>query len=126
MQLENYRALISAIDTGSISAAAETLSYTPSGVSRMIAALEREFGFALLHRGKSGVTPTAECVTMLPLLRKLCFPDRRFRRRYTSICRSASARFDSVFPGPLPAPLQRKPVFLLGGCSGTREDYASG
>ncbi len=60
------------------------------------------------------------------LLRKLCFPDRRFRRRYTSICRSASARFDSVFPGPLPAPLQRKPVFLLGGCSGAREDYASG
>ena len=59
-------------------------------------------------------------------LRKLCFPDRRFRRRYTSICRSASARFDSVFPGPLPAPLQRKPVFLLGGCSGAREDYASG
>lgn len=30
------------------------------------------------------------------------------------------------FPGPLPAPLQRKPVFLLGGCSGAREDYASG
>ena len=60
------------------------------------------------------------------LVRKLCFQDRRFRRRYTSICRSASARFDSVFPGPLPAPLQRKPVFLLGGCSGAREDYASG
>ena len=73
MQLENYRALISAIDTGSISAAAEALSYTPSGVSRMIAALEREFGFALLRRGKGGVTPTAECRSMLPLLRKLCF-----------------------------------------------------
>ena len=73
MQLENYRALISAIDTGSISAAAETLSYTPSGVSRMIAALERELGFALLRRGKSGVTPTGECEELLPLLRKLCF-----------------------------------------------------
>ena len=61
-----------------------------------------------------------------PPHRAVFFLHRRFRRRYTSICRSASARFDSVFPGPLPASLQRKPVSLLGGCSGAREDYASG
>ena len=42
MELDRYRALVCAIETGSLSAAAETLQYTPSGVSRMVAALEDE------------------------------------------------------------------------------------
>lgn len=45
MELDRYRALVCAIETGSLSAAAEALQYTPSGVSRMVAALEEETAF---------------------------------------------------------------------------------
>ena len=58
MELDRYRALVCAIETGSLSAAAEALQYTPSGVSRMVAALEEETGVPLLLREHSGVRPT--------------------------------------------------------------------
>ena len=39
MDTEKCRALLCTIETGRLSAAAEQLGYTPSGVSRMMAAL---------------------------------------------------------------------------------------
>lgn len=66
MELDRYRALVCAIETGSLSAAAEALQYTPSGVSRMVAALEEETGVPLLLREHSGVRPTKECEKLLP------------------------------------------------------------
>lgn len=59
------------METGSLSAAAEALQYTPSGISRMIAALEEETGFALLLRQRSGVRLTPEGERMLPAIRAL-------------------------------------------------------
>lgn len=73
MELEKYRALICAIETGSLSAAAEKLGYTPSGISRMMAALEEENGFPLLLRQRDGVRPTRDCETLLPSIRKALF-----------------------------------------------------
>jgi DNA-binding transcriptional LysR family regulator len=43
---------------GSIAAAAEALSFTPSAVSQQLAQLERESGVALLHRGPRSVRLT--------------------------------------------------------------------
>ena len=71
MELERYRALVCAVETGSLTAAAERLRYTPSGVSRMVAALEEENGFPLLLRQRSGVRPTADCLRLLPLIREM-------------------------------------------------------
>lgn len=71
MELDRYRALVCAIEAGSLSAAAERLQYTPSGVSRMIAALEEEHGFPLLLRDRSGVRPTDACKALLPSIRDL-------------------------------------------------------
>ena len=68
MELDRYRALVCAIETGSLSAAAEALQYTPSGVSRMVAALEEETGVPLLLREHSGVRPTKECEKLLHVL----------------------------------------------------------
>ena len=70
MELDRYRALVCAIETGSLSAAAEALQYTPSGVSRMVAALEEETGVPLLLREHSGVRPTKECEKLLPAIRE--------------------------------------------------------
>ncbi len=51
MESEKCRALLCAIEKGSITGAAETMGYTISGISRMLASLESEVGFLLLRRG---------------------------------------------------------------------------
>lgn len=71
MESEKCRVLLCAIDKGSITAAAEAMGYTISGVSRMMAALENEIGFPLLRRGREGVAPTNECLRLLPSLREM-------------------------------------------------------
>lgn len=71
MDTEKCRALICAIDEGSLTRAAEKLGYTISGISRMMAALEAELGFELLLRSRSGVAPTRECERLLPHFREL-------------------------------------------------------
>jgi DNA-binding transcriptional LysR family regulator len=50
---------------GSISAAAETLSYTQSAISQQIAALESETGLTLLERHPRGVSLTAAGQTLV-------------------------------------------------------------
>ncbi|MFC0626331.1 LysR family transcriptional regulator [Kribbella deserti] len=47
------------VTSGSVTAAATHLGYTPSAISQQIAALEREAGIALLERVGRGVQPTA-------------------------------------------------------------------
>ena len=52
-------ALLTAIDLGNLTRAAEQLGYTQSGLSYIIKSVEAEFGFPLLIRSRSGVRPTA-------------------------------------------------------------------
>lgn len=73
MELERWRALLCVIEEGSLSAAAERLHYTASGISRMMAALENEAGFPLLYRRHEGVIPTPECLKLLPSVREFLF-----------------------------------------------------
>ena len=71
METVKCKALLTAIDLGSMTAAAESLGYTQSGITRMISSLEDEIGFQLLSRGKAGVKLTANGRIMLPAIRKL-------------------------------------------------------
>ena len=71
MDTEKCAALLCVLESGSITAAAEKLGYTVSGISRMMAALEAESGFPLLLRSKTGVVPTEDCRHMLPTLQEL-------------------------------------------------------
>ena len=71
MSLQKYQAFLSAVDHGSISAAATALGYTQSAVSRMIADLEQEWAVQLLHRSRSGTTLTAEGIQLLPMIRSI-------------------------------------------------------
>lgn len=52
--------LVTAIDRGGLTAAAERLDLTPSAVSKAITRLERRLGVKLLERSTRRVTPTAE------------------------------------------------------------------
>ena len=47
------------VSSGSVTAAAAHLGYTPSAISQQVAALEKEAGIALLERVGRGVQPTA-------------------------------------------------------------------
>lgn len=71
MSLQKYRALVAAVETGSISRAAEQLGYTQSAVSRMIADLEDQWGMEVLSRGKGGVQLTSSGQQLLPVLRAI-------------------------------------------------------
>lgn len=71
MSLQKYQAFLAAVDHGSISAAAASLGYTQSAVSRMIADLEQEWAVQLLHRNRSGITLTAEGIQLLPVIRSI-------------------------------------------------------
>ena len=73
MDLERFEALLTVIDSGSLSAAAEQLGYTPSGISRLMASIETELGFSLFYRGKNGITPTRECKMVLPSVRSFVY-----------------------------------------------------
>lgn len=75
MDTARYKAFVASVDAGSFSAAAEKINYSPSGVSQLVNALEKEFGFTLLSRGKHGVRLTAEGRKILPLARSLVQKD---------------------------------------------------
>ena len=72
MNLQKYLAFVKTVEYGSFTKAAEMLHYSQSGISRMIADLEKEWGMALLERGKNGVKPTSDGLTLLPYAQNLC------------------------------------------------------
>lgn len=80
MDTERWKLLLTAIDKGSLCAAGEEMDYTVSGVSRSVAALEKEIGFPLLYRSKQGVLPTEECNAILPAVREMLYAEQKIRQ----------------------------------------------
>lgn len=70
MDSEKCNVLLTVIDEGSLSKAAEKLGYTVSGVSRSITALEDECGFRLVFRDRHGVELSSEGKQLLPVFRE--------------------------------------------------------
>ena len=85
MDTEKCAALLCALEEGTLARAADRLGYTPSGISRMIAALEEDVGFPLLYRGRSGVSATGECETLLPALRQMVYQAESCRQTAASL-----------------------------------------
>ncbi|MBR5429738.1 MAG: LysR family transcriptional regulator [Firmicutes bacterium] len=69
MEPSRCRTFLAAAEHGSFAKAAAELNYTPSGVSQLIAALEKELGFPLFARRRKGVALTEEGKQMLPAIR---------------------------------------------------------
>jgi DNA-binding transcriptional LysR family regulator len=59
LDVRRLRVLRTVVDTGSVTAAAARLSYTPSAISQQLSTLERETGLALVERQGRGLRPTA-------------------------------------------------------------------
>lgn len=80
MDIVKCNALLAAIESGSISAAAEQLGYTASGINRMINSIEEEFGFAVLVRTNKGVSVTKDGERILPALYQMKSCDEQIRQ----------------------------------------------
>lgn len=69
METARLRAFVETVEKGSVKAAADSLGYTPSAISQLITALEKELGITLFTRSQKGMKPTTEGREMLPLVR---------------------------------------------------------
>jgi len=69
MSLVKYEILNKVAEVASFTKAAEALGLTQSAVSHAVSSLEKDFGFALIHRSRAGVTLTSEGDTMLRAMR---------------------------------------------------------
>ena len=106
MDVDKCRALLCALEKGNLSDAADELGYTPSGMSRMMAALEKEVGLPLLVRSRSGVAPTRACEALLPALRELARAGERLQTEAAALSGSLTGEVQigtaySVFYKPL-------------------------
>ncbi len=72
MNIQKYIAFIKAVEYGSFTKAAEALSYSQSGISRMINDLEKEWNVSLLERDRSGVRLTSDGLKILPYVKSVC------------------------------------------------------
>ena len=69
MDTKKWEALLTAVEAGSFTRAAERLGCTQSGLTHMMHALERETGLPLLVRDRYGVRLTAQAEALLPAIR---------------------------------------------------------
>ena len=70
--IQKYMAFVKTVEYGSFTKAAEVLSYSQSGISRMIRDLENEWNVSLLERSRGGVRLTSDGVTLLPHAKRVC------------------------------------------------------
>ena len=82
---EKYRALLAAVELDSFTRAAEELGCTQSAVSHMITSLERELGFRLLRRTRSGISLTDEGERMLSAVRALLSAEEQLNQTSAAI-----------------------------------------
>lgn len=72
MNIQKYMAFVKAVEYSSFTKAAEVLSYSQSGISRMINDLEKEWGILLLERDRGGVRLTSDGLKLLPFAQNVC------------------------------------------------------
>lgn len=71
MDIKKIRALLTAVELGSLTSAAEELGYTQSGLTHMMNSLEEELGLNLLVRSKKGVEFSPAAQEILPQMQAM-------------------------------------------------------
>ena len=77
METNKIKALLAALDAGSLMKASEALGYTSSGLTHMMNSLEQELHVTLLDRSRAGISPTEECRQLMPVFEKLVQDEER-------------------------------------------------
>ncbi len=77
---DKYEIFLKICETGSFSKAAESLNYTQSAISQMMAGLEGELGVKLFARTKKGVILTDGGNRLLPYIRAMVNQKDKLRR----------------------------------------------
>lgn len=121
LELEALRALVSIVEQGGFSAAAERLGRTQSAISLQIKRLEQTLGQVLLHRVQGRVTgPTAEGEALLGYAYRLLQLNDEACAALQPDSRPGSLRIglpeelmESVFPAAMPAFRRRFPRLRL-------------
>ncbi|MDY5975362.1 MAG: LysR family transcriptional regulator [Anaerovoracaceae bacterium] len=85
MDMDNYEIFLKVAETGNITRAAQILNYTQSGVSHAIAALEKETGFPVFVRSKTGVALTENAKEILPEIRRIVSMKSGLREKISAI-----------------------------------------
>lgn len=70
MDTKKLEALVVSVELGSFTRAAEQLGYTQSGLTHMMNSLEKDIGFTVLVRGRSGVQLTPAGQRIFPLVQE--------------------------------------------------------
>ena len=70
MDTKKLEALVVSVELGSFTRAAEQLGYTQSGLTHMMNSLEKDIGFTVLVRGRSGVQLTQAGQRIFPLVQE--------------------------------------------------------
>ena len=110
--LQKYQAFVRTAELGSFSKAAAELHYSQSGVSRMVADLERDWQVTLLERRHGGVRLTSDGTKLLPLAKSVVAEYGKLQMEVDSIngLQSGLVRigtFSSVAPSWLPNVIRR-------------------
>jgi len=71
MDINKYLIFVKTIELGSLTKAGYELGYTQSATSHMLSSLEKELGFPLLLRNRSGIKLTSAGETIFPLAKEI-------------------------------------------------------
>ena len=85
MNLEKVQYLLTAIECGSFSLAADKLGMTQSGLNRQITSLEEELKTTLLLRGRRGVVPAKGAEPVIARLRDLMAAEKRVHEEIAAV-----------------------------------------
>ena len=85
MNFQQYEALLKTVELGSFTKAAVALGYTQSGISHMLAALEKECGCTLLYRDRGGVRLSSEGALLLPYFRTVAHGQRELNDKLSEL-----------------------------------------
>lgn len=80
MTLLTYQVFKTVADIGSFHKAADILGLTPSAISHTITNMEKELGFTVLSRSKSGITLTSYGENLLPYVNAILNSDESLRQ----------------------------------------------
>ena len=80
MDTKKLEALLTAVELGSFTRAAEVLGYTQSGLTHMMNSLEKDIGFPLLVRSRTGIRLSAAGQRVFPMIQDLLRADETLER----------------------------------------------